>query len=74
MKASIHVSLQDDYQITGNVRNGYTSNLGPQNRYATLDIISKDGSITLFTQMGKIEQFVAAMRQALNTIEHEVER
>ena len=74
MKTNLQVHLGRQYNVIGTVRNGYTSDAGPQNRYATLDIIGAGGSLAIFTSMGvkEMEQFVDSVRAALGKIEKEI--
>ena len=73
MNSAIHISLNDQYQITGKVTNSYTPDFGPGGKYATLDINCAEGYVAIFSPTGEVESFVAAVRQALDMIEREME-
>ena len=74
MKTNLQVHLGRQYNVIGTVRNGYTSDAGPQNRYATLDIIGAGGSLAIFTSMGvkEMEEFIESVRAALEKIETQI--
>ena len=74
MNTNTQIYLGRQYKVTGNVRNGYTSDAGPQNRYATLDIFTASDSLAILTPMGvkEMEQFVNSVRAALEKIEIQI--
>ena len=67
MNATLH--LGNHYRFETEVNHLYTSNAGPQNTYAILELQNGDDELfAVFTRAGEVEKFLDAMGKAIETL------